>query len=181
LIFKQFVYLMKHIEVESMSNGSSELVRDVAVDRYVRPAVSAGRASFSIAVKDIMRDLESRGFPRSNYPQVCTSLKTQKFLRENSLEIEKIEGPPSGLSTTVVIHYRVAEPESASPGPSGSATDLKPGTEEDSAARAKRLVDGIFGLLKEELAEFGGGEAFLRWVRSDDDPEDDAFRARRTF
>jgi hypothetical protein len=158
-----------------MANGSSELVRDVAVDKYVRPAVLAGRASFSIAVKDIMNDLESQGFPRSNYPQICTSLKTQKFLRENSLKIEKIEGPPSGLSTTVVIHYRVAEPAPTKP----STDDLNSTPKEDSAARAKRLVDGIFGLLKEELAEYGGGEAFLRWVRSDDDPEDEAFRARR--
>jgi hypothetical protein len=162
-----------------MANGSSELVRDVAVDKYVRPAVLAGRPSFSIAVKDIMKDLESQGFPRSNYPQVCTSLKTQRFLRDNSLEIEKIEGPPSGLSTTVVIHYRVAVPETAPPEPSHSAADLNSNHTEDSAARAKRLVNGLRGLLREELAEYGGGEAFLRWVRSDDDPEDEAFRARR--
>jgi hypothetical protein len=161
----------------SMGNGSSELVRDVAVDKYVRPARLAGRASFSIAVKDIMKDLESQGFPRSNYPQVCTSLKTQKFLRENSLEIEKVEGPPSGLSTTVVVHYRLSGPETA---PAKSSTaDLNPAPAEDSAARAKRLVDSLRGLLREELAEYGGGEAFLRWVRSDDDPEDEAFRARR--
>jgi hypothetical protein len=31
------------------------------------------------------------------------------------------------------------------------------------------LTERISGLLKEELAEYGGGEAFLRWVRSDDE------------
>jgi hypothetical protein len=25
------------------------------------------------------------------------------------------------------------------------------------------------GLLKEELAEYGGGEAFLRWIRSEEE------------
>lgn len=34
---------------------------------------------------------------------------------------------------------------------------------------AHRLTGKLFGLLKEELAEYGGGEAFLRWVRSEDE------------
>jgi hypothetical protein len=161
--------------MSSGSSGSSELVREIALERYVQPAVSSGQKRFSIAVKDIMKDLEPSGFPRSNYPQVCTSLKTQRFLRENSLEIEKVEGPPSGLSTTVVIHYRVAPstfPSMRETEPVGSNSDLA----EDSAARAERLVNGLRGLLKDEIAAFGGTEAFMRWVRSDDDPGDEALR-----
>ena len=38
-------------------------------------------------------------------------------------------------------------------------------------ARAARLTGKLFGLLKDELAEYGGGEAFMRWVRSDSDDE----------
>jgi hypothetical protein len=44
--------------------------------------------------------------------------------------------------------------------------------DESSEAWALRLTEKLRGLLKEKLAEYGGGEAFLRWVRSGD--EDDA-------
>lgn len=32
-------------------------------------------------------------------------------------------------------------------------------------------MEGLRGLLKEEFAEYGGGEAFIRWIRSEDDAE----------
>ena len=35
--------------------------------------------------------------------------------------------------------------------------------------RACRLTEKIRGILKDEIAEFGGAEAFIRWVRSDHD------------
>jgi hypothetical protein len=44
---------------------------------------------------------------------------------------------------------------------------------ETPAERAQRLISKLAGLLKDELAEYGGGEAFIRWVRGYD--EDDAF------
>jgi len=39
---------------------------------------------------------------------------------------------------------------------------------------AHRMTGKLCGLLKDEIAAFGGGDAFLRWVRSDhcDDHED---------
>jgi hypothetical protein len=40
---------------------------------------------------------------------------------------------------------------------------------EGAAARAKRLTEALRGLLKEELKEHGGAEAFVRWIRSDDE------------
>ena len=36
-------------------------------------------------------------------------------------------------------------------------------------ARAKRLTEALRGLLKGELKEHGGAEAFVRWIRSDDE------------
>jgi hypothetical protein len=42
-------------------------------------------------------------------------------------------------------------------------------TLEDASARAKRLTEALRGLLKEELREHGGTEAFVRWIRSDKD------------
>ncbi len=41
--------------------------------------------------------------------------------------------------------------------------------EQDPAARALRMTEKLRGILKEELAEYGGGEAFLRWVRSENE------------
>ena len=38
---------------------------------------------------------------------------------------------------------------------------------EEHSDRAFRLTEKVRGILAEELAAFGGAEAFLRWVRSD--------------
>jgi hypothetical protein len=40
---------------------------------------------------------------------------------------------------------------------------------ETPSERAHRLTEKMRGLLKEEIAEYGGGEAFLRWVRGYDE------------
>jgi hypothetical protein len=45
--------------------------------------------------------------------------------------------------------------------------------EETSAERAQRLTDKLSELLKEEIAAFGAGDAFIRWVRGHDEEEDD--------
>jgi hypothetical protein len=41
--------------------------------------------------------------------------------------------------------------------------------EETPEAWAHRATGKLFGLLGEEIAAAGGAEAFLRWVRSDDE------------
>lgn len=142
----------------------SDQVRSVASDRYVKPALRAGQTSFAIKVRNVLDDLVPLGFPPNNTPQVCNALRSEKFLRDNGLEITSVDGPPSKLSTTVVVHYRkigkgLAAQELLSGATSGA---------EDAAARAKRLADALKGLLKEELKEHGGAEAFVRWVRSED-------------
>jgi len=40
---------------------------------------------------------------------------------------------------------------------------------EDPGDRAFRLTEKLRGLLKNEIAAYGGGEAFMRWVRSEDE------------
>ena len=40
---------------------------------------------------------------------------------------------------------------------------------EDSDAWAERVTSKIRGLLKDEIAKFGGTEGFIRWVRSEDE------------
>ena len=153
-----------------MNTGLSDQVRAVARAKYVHPAILAGKRQFSIPVRNLLEDLLTDGFPARNTPQVCSALQTSKFLRENGLEIEGVDGPPKKMSTTVVVRYRVAEP-SAQPDASkiprkGAAMDPNGETPSE---RAFRLTEKMRGLLKEELAEYGGGEAFLRWIRSEEE------------
>ncbi len=156
-----------------MSVGSSDLVRAVASEKYVQPAILAGKTQFSVAVRDIMQDLQTKGFPPGNYPQVCTAIQTGKFLKQNCIEIEAVDGPPSGLSSRLVVHYRVVKAGNADAAGQKSGPDSPAGAVispvETAEGKAERLTQKIRGILKEELAEFGGGEAFLRWMRSEED------------
>ena len=47
--------------------------------------------------------------------------------------------------------------------------DAAEASPETPAERAQRLTGKLAGLLKDELAEYGGGDAFIRWIRSDED------------
>ena len=156
-----------------MASGSSDLVRTVALEKYVRPAMREGKTRFSVAVKDLMKDLLLQGFPAGNYPQICTAIQTQKFLREQGLEIAGIDGPPKGLSPTVVVHYSLQGTSELGNHPNTAPKVGDDGTQlvEDRVARGHRLFEGLRGILKEELAEYGGGEAFIRWMRSEDDEQ----------
>ncbi|MGD1074112.1 MAG: hypothetical protein ABSB15_28735 [Bryobacteraceae bacterium] len=149
----------------------------MALEKYVRPAIRAGKASFSVAVRDLMEDLQAEGFPARNWPQVCTAIQAEKFLRAHGLVIEGVDGPPKKLSTTVVIRYRVehSEAESGSIGPHAK-TGPQPkvdqiGSEETPEVWAHRMTGKLFGLMKDEIAALGGGEAFLRWVRGYDEED----------
>lgn len=150
--------------------GLSDQVRAMAQSKYVHPAILAGKRQFSIPVRDLLADLQSDGFPGRNTPQVCTALQTAKFLRENGLEIEGVDGPPSKMSTTVVVRYRVAN-SLTRPGARKASPEGEPiaSGQETPSDRALRLTEKLRGLLKDEFAEYGGGKAFLRWIRSEDD------------
>jgi hypothetical protein len=153
-----------------MRHGSSNQVRALALERYLEPALRAGKKQFSVAVKDVLQDLVAQGFPPSNTPQVCTALRKETFLREHGIEIEYVEGPPSKMSTTVVYHYRATrQDEKSNVRKNQMESDEVDPNQETPSARAFRLTEKLRGLLKEELAEYGGGEAFLRWIRSEDE------------
>jgi hypothetical protein len=150
--------------------GLSDRVRSLVGERYVQPALKAGKNRLSIGVKDVLNDSAMGDFPRFRTPVICQALLGNKLLTQYGLEIESVDGPPSKLSRTVVVHYRVVHGASAS-APLTPAVQKSP-IAEDPAARAKRLTEKLRGLLKQELAEYGGAEGFMRWIRSDQ--EDDA-------
>jgi hypothetical protein len=154
-----------------MNTGLSDRIREVAGRRYVKPALSSGQRTFSIRVRDLLTDLQSEGFPPRHTPQICNALVTAKFLRENGLSIQKVDGPPSLQSPRVVVHYQVAHPEQVFQvlSPMTDTPNSEVPSQEDPSARALRLTERLRGILKEELAEYGGAEGFLRWIRSDDE------------
>ncbi|MGB0063762.1 MAG: hypothetical protein WBP85_04885 [Terracidiphilus sp.] len=153
-----------------MQRGSSELVRAVASEKYVKPAIREGKVRFSVAVKDVIQDLAAEGFPTGNTPQVCSALRKKAFLRSHGIEIEGIDGPPSKTSTTVVYRYRLVDSRGLE-----RSTDISRGelesrqAPEDADAWAFRVTEKVRGLLREEIAQFGGTDAFIRWVRSEDE------------
>jgi hypothetical protein len=155
-----------------MNPRLSDQVRAQAKTTYVRPASSRGRRSFSIPVKELLRDLESRGFPSNHARQVCTALTSGKFLRENNIQIETVDGPPSKTSTTVVVHYKFASSE---PPPTETASefvaDSVSHSNETPEEWAHRMTGKLCGLMKDEIAAMGGGGAYLRWVRGYDEED----------
>ena len=146
----------------------SNKIRSLAEDQYVVPARREGRRKFAIRVRDVLNTMvEREGLPRQNVPQVCSALRSpRKFLEPLGLEIERVEGPPSQMSPTVVFHYRFL---SEGTGASRGTGSLPP---EDEAERPlKSPIERLRGLLKDEMAAYGGGEAFIKWLRTD--PEKD--------
>jgi len=151
-------------------SGLSDRIRLLVSERYVQPAMKLGSDRLSIRVKDILNDVAHDPEARGRTPAICEVLQGKKLLKENDLEIEGVEGPPSRQSTTVVVHYRILHPGILNPGilnRNSEAPDAAP--EETSAERARRLTNKLAGLLKDEMAAYGGGDAFMRWIRSDGD------------
>ncbi len=151
-----------------MAADYSNKIRALAEHRYVLPARREGRRKFEIRVRDVLNTMvEREGLPRQNVPQVCSALRSpRKFLEPLGLEIERIEGPPSQMSPTVVFHYRFLS-EAV-----GNRTDAGSGPhQEEGGHRPGSPLARLRGLLREEMAAYGGGEAFLKWLRTD--PEKD--------
>jgi hypothetical protein len=135
--------------------GWSDRVRKVAEVEYVQPARST-RAQVRIPFGDLKVKLVEMGFPQSHANQVASPLESQKFWGPLGLEL----CTPKGQSRTVdsVLEFRfVGE---------GTAGEKLP--TEGPAERAHRLTEKMRGLLKEEIAAYGGAEGFIRWVRSEE-------------
>jgi hypothetical protein len=146
----------------------SDLVREYAQRGYVDRARKNRRRRFPIPVKELHATLvENHGFPRQNVPQVCNALRSKKFLQQLGLEIERVDGPPSKTSTTVVFHYRFREEPTEIQGDRSNQSAKNSGEERTPEAALARMR----GLMREEFAAYGGGEAFLKWLRTD--PEKD--------
>lgn len=160
-----------------MATGLSDAIREFARTKYVLQAVNAGSLEFEIRVKDIWSGMRAQGFEMSGRtPQICSALQTGKFLEENHLAISEIIGPPSGQSPTVVFRYTVIGAK-AGESLSNQLKDAENNQATETAEEwAHRMTGKLFGLLKDEITAMGGTEAFMRWVRSEDEeiPGEDA-------
>lgn len=146
--------------MQKVEHGLSDNIRTIAQERFVEPALRTGKVRFSISVRDLMDAAEAKGIPtRDRVPAFCTSIQKKAFLAQNHLRVLSVEGPESGKSTTVVIHYQVEPTGSAMP-------ENNQGDQETAESKALRLTERLRGLFREEIVSRGGTEAFIRWVRS---------------
>jgi len=122
---------------------TADKVRQYALENYIAPARRRGDKTVDIVAGDIHKALHLQNV----VPNVCQALKGPKFLQENHLAIEAIEGPPSGTGSKLKITYRLMGEDKAS----SSADDLP----------LLRLI----GAGKEVFKSLGGGEAFIRRER----------------
>src|SRR5450631_908154 len=83
----------------------TDKVREFARDKYIEPARKRGEKIVSIVSGDVYRPLGVTNV----VPSVCNALRSKKFLVENNLILESVEGPPSGLGTRVIFHYKFSE------------------------------------------------------------------------
>jgi hypothetical protein len=138
----------------------NEQIRRRAWERYIEPQIHQGAREVAVAIKPLMKEMEAEGFTPNRPRQFCTALQKKDFLREKSLAV-RVEGPPSGTSTTVVLHYTVLP--SAAAGLPGAAQT------EERKRRALAAFDAMHGSMKTEIEAFGGSDAFIRWARSEED------------
>ena len=127
------------------SSKPSEVVRQHAIETYISPARRRRERTVSVNVGAVHKALRLG----NRVPLVCSSLESQKFLRENGLRLISKIGPPSGQSTTVTYTYEFIDKE-----------EVKGHSDRQDAWNRLR------GALKDVFAELGGGENYLRNERA---------------
>ena len=132
----------------------SDRVREYVRSHYIEPARQRGDLTVTVKAGEIQKAVGLQ----NRIANVCQALKGKKFLEENHLTLDKVEGPPSGTSTTVQFVYRL----------NGASTAPQP-------SPVLRLLE-LWGIGKELFESFGGGEAYLRNERENFYPPGDPRR-----
>ena len=122
----------------------ADRIRMLGREKYVIPARASNEHRFSIRAGDVVRELRLSGVN-----QVCSALKTRKFLQDNNLRLVDSSGPPSGQSTTVTYTYEFVTKE-----------------KKDQWVDRQEAWNSLRGALKDVFAELGGGENYLRNERA---------------
>lgn len=122
----------------------TDRVREHARLEYIKPARSRHESTVRIVAGNVQKAVRLS----NRVSLVCQALKSRKFLDENHLVLEKWEGPPSGMSTTVVFTYRLLNGDAKEPSPQPEWPFLK-----------------LRGIAKEVFSSLGGGESFIQHER----------------
>ena len=122
----------------------ADQVREHARREYIEPARRRGDSTVRIVAGDVQKAVRLV----NRTALVCQALRSHKFIEENHLALEKWDGPPSGMSTTVTFTYRLAGRPAAAGQPPGESPLLR-----------------LWGIGKEVFRSLGGGEAFIRSER----------------
>lgn len=126
--------------------ANADDLRAWAVQHRVEPARARGDRRFQIAVRDVADVFGKSGVINS----VCSALKAEsKFLKPNGLRLVQTDGPPSGVSTTVVYTFEFTD------APFGSV----------SSGHGLSALLALRGTARAAFAQAGGGERVLADVR----------------
>lgn len=123
--------------------SDADRVREYSAKNYVGPARARGDSTFQIVAGEVQKGVHLT----NRVPLVCQALRSNKFTEENGLVLEKVEGPPSGLSTKATFTYRFETPK------------------RDANAKDDWPFLQLRGIAKDIFASLGGGEEFLRQER----------------
>jgi hypothetical protein len=144
--------------VAKAKTGWSERVRELAKREYVEPARALGTV-VKIPFGELKTKLVRIGFPPSHANQVATPLESEKFWGPLGLELVSPKSQPRTVNS--VLEFRFSRKGQGPPEQS----------EADRKRRGMEAFEKLRGLLKDEIAAYGGAEAFIRWVRSDEDED----------
>ena len=129
--------------------GATDKVRRTASERYISPARKRQETTVAIHSGDFGKYLvQNNVLPPNRFPIICNALRSRAFLKENHLTLEKVQGPPSGRSSTVTFVYKLQ------PLPQGTTT-------QQSVDAGKRFMS-LRGIMKSSYQRLGGAEAFHR-------------------
>ena len=138
----------------------SDRIREHAEQHYVSPARSNRQGKIEIRAGTVARALGLT----DRTPQVCSALRSRKFLDRNGLRLVNQEGPPSGMSTSVTFRYEfvdasadaAAMPLTRGVGGKPSQPTSRPGGQ----SVFQKLRD-MRGLAREMYGRLGGPEKAL--------------------
>jgi len=137
--------------------GTTDKVRQRAAAEYIEPARKTGAKRIRIHSGNFNKRLvENKVLPPNRLPLVCNALVSRKFLSDNHLRLESVEGPPSGHSSTVVYTFAL-DPIPA------------PGTSTGNTQSPGGLLP-LRGILKSTYKKLGGGEHFHKSQRETWEP-----------
>jgi hypothetical protein len=143
----------------------NQKVRAIAEREYVQPARKT-HTRIVIQQGELYDKAVKLGLRPGNANQIGSSLESSKFWDDLGLEMISPKGQSRARTTVYEFRFR---DEQADHCPKPDQEPQYAVEVETPSQRAFRLTERVRGLLKDEIAAFGGTEAFMRWVRSDEE------------